>query len=444
MEPVTSGTGGPSQYTPEDEALFSKVIWRLMPLLVVCYMIAFLDRINIGYAELQMKEDLGFSEVAFAIGASIFFVGYFIFEVPSNMLLEKIGARKTLLRIMFCWGIVAAAMAFVESATTFYILRFLLGAFEAGFFPGVILYLTYWFPSARRGRVIAIFLTATALAYVIAGPISGAILQYMDGLLNLTGWQWLFVVQGLPASILGIVVYFWLTDRPEQASWLTQDEKARLRDHLDHDAHALVGGHHATPWSLFRDPKVYLLVLVYFLFLGATYSMLFWAPTLIQSWGVEDLFMVGVLGAIPAILSAIGMVLIGRSSDKRMERRWHFFAASLICAAGITLTIFTEGLLVASLIGLCIMAIGQGSTTPLFFTAVSEYFPVASAAVGLAVVSSLGNLGPAVMPPILAWVGTVTGSQAASLAVIAALYVVAALVLVAAIRPETVVSKSLS
>lgn len=432
----SSSTGTGTEYTAEDDALFLKVTWRLMPLLVAGYMIAFIDRINIGYAELQMKDALGFSEVAFAAGASIFFIGYLLFEVPSNLLLERIGARKTLTRIMVLWGLVAAGMAFVQTPTQFYVLRFLLGVFEAGFFPGVILYLTFWFPSAKRGRAIAIFTTATALAYVIAGPMSGAILKYLDGSLGQAGWQWLFVVQGLPATFLGIVVFFTLTDRPEQASWLTQHEKDRVRHHLEHDANAVVGGHHGSPWALFRDPKVYLLVVVYFMFLGATYSLLFWIPTLIQSWGVKDLLVIGLLGAIPGTLAAIGMVLFGRSSDRHMERRWHFFIAAVVCAAGIALTVFTKGLLVPSLIGICIMSIGQGSTTPLFFTAVSEYFPAKSAAIGVAVVSSLGNLGPAVLPPILAGIRTSTGSQTASLAVISLLYLAAALLLIVTIKPS--------
>ena len=434
---VTTGPGPePVIATPEDDRLYKKVTRRLMPLLVVAYMIAFLDRINIGYAELQMKDELGFSNVAFALGAGVFFVGYLIFEVPSNMFLERYGARRTLLRIMFLWGLVAAGMAFVQTPWQFYVLRFLLGAFEAGFFPGVILYLTYWFPSARRGRVIAIFLTATTLALIFAGPLSGAILKYMDGVLTFSGWQWMFVVEGLPATILGIIIWFRLSDKPEQASWLTQDEQARLRAHLEQDAHGVVAASHDKAWHVLRDPKVYLLILVYLMFLGATYGMLFWAPTLIQSWGVEDLFVIGLLGALPAIVGAVGMVMLGRSSDKHLERRWHFFGAGVVCALGIVVTIFTKGVLVPSLLGLCVMAIGQASLTPLFFTAVSEYFPAKTAAVGVAVVSSLGNLGPAVVPPVLASITTATGTQTASLSVVTVLYVLAACLFLVAVRPR--------
>ena len=216
LTPSTEATAAvPRGERPSTSRCTRKVSWRIMPLLVICYIVAFLDRINIGYAQLQMKQTLPFSDAVYGLGAGIFFIGYFLFEVPSNLMLEKVGARKTLLRIMFSWGIVAAGMMFVQTPTQFYVLRFLLGAFEAGFFPGVILYLTYWYPPARRGQMIAIFMTATTLASVMAGPLCGAIMKWMDGINGWHGWQWLFLVQGLPASVLGIVAYFYLQDKPE-------------------------------------------------------------------------------------------------------------------------------------------------------------------------------------------------------------------------------------
>src|SRR5881409_968067 len=211
------------------DALYSKVSWRIIPLLLVCYMVAYLDRINIGYAQLQMKQVLSFSDAVYGLGAGIFFVGYFLFEVPSNLMLEKIGARKTLLRIMFGWGIVAAAMMFVQTPTQFYVLRFLLGVFEAGFFPGIILYLTYWYPSVRRGQVIATFMSATTIVSVIAGPLCGATLKYFDGVNGWAGWQWLFLMQGLPAVVLGLLIFVLLKDRPADAHWLSNDEKKLVR-----------------------------------------------------------------------------------------------------------------------------------------------------------------------------------------------------------------------
>ena len=266
------------------KAVFSKIDWRLIPLLLIAYMVAYLDRINIGYAQLQMKQTLPFDDAIYGLGAGIFFIGYFLFEVPSNLLLERIGARKTLLRIMVLWGLTACAMMFVSTPLQFYVVRFLLGAFEAGFFPGVILYFTYWYPSVRRGQVIAIFMSATTIVSVIAGPLSGFILKYFDGFSGLHGWQWLFLIQGLPAVVLGFLVYFLLEDKPDHAPWLSNEEKALVDDAFQHDVKDVEGEAEGTFWHMLRDPKVYLLSLVYFLLLGATYTMVFWMPTLIQSW----------------------------------------------------------------------------------------------------------------------------------------------------------------
>jgi MFS family permease len=232
--PYDAVSASPSQDTIA--AVYRKVTWRLVPFLFLCYVVAFLDRINIGYAQLQMKQSLPFSDAVYGLGAGIFFIGYFLFEVPSNLMLAKVGARKTLLRIMSCWGVVAAAMMFVSTPTMFYVLRFFLGVFEAGFFPGVLLYLTYWYPNARRGRIIALFMSATAIAGIIAGPLSGGIMKYMDGMNGWAGWQWLFLVQGLPATLLGFIAYFYLQDKPEDARWLDKSEKAIVRAELDADS----------------------------------------------------------------------------------------------------------------------------------------------------------------------------------------------------------------
>jgi D-galactonate transporter len=415
-----------------DSRVYSKVGWRLMPLLVICYMVAYLDRINIGYAQLQMKQTLPFSDAVYGLGAGIFFLGYFLFEVPSNLMLERIGARKTLLRIMFCWGIVATLMMFVQTPTQFYILRFLLGVFEAGFFPGVILYLTYWYPSLRRGQMIAIFMTATTIVGVIAGPLCGGIMKWLNGANGWHGWQWLFLVQGVPASILGIVAYLYLQDRPEDADWLDSDEKRLLRDRLDHDKPH--GEGHASMWQMLKDPRVYSLSLVYFLLLGATYTMVFWAPTLIKSWGISDLFMVGVYAAIPNLCGVIGMVLIGRSSDARKERRWHFAASVLLAAFGLFITIVTQGNFVGSMIGLCIATVGIASATPVFFTATSEYLSKEAAAGGIALISSLGNLGAAVSPPVTGAINAATGNPVNSMYLVIALYIGAGALLMATIR----------
>ena len=416
------------------ESVYAKVSRRLIPLLLIAYMIAFLDRINIGYAQLQMKQTLPFGDAVYGLGAGIFFLGYFLFEVPSNLLLERIGARKTLLRIMVLWGIVAAAMAFVTTPMQFYVARFLLGVFEAGFFPGVILYFTYWFPSVRRGQVIAIFMSATTIISVIAGPLCGATLKYFDGVGGLAGWQWLFIVQGLPAAILGVVIFFYLQDKPADANWLTQSEKDLLNHNLVHDTKDIVGETEGGVWHMLRDPRVYVLSLVYFLLLGATYTMVFWLPTLIQSWGVKDLLLIGILAAIPNAFGVIGMILIGRNSDKHRERRWHFAACVAIGAVGLGITTMMQGNITGSIIALSLATIGIAAATPLFFTLITEYLSKAAAACGIALISSLGNLGPAVSPTLNGLIQQWTGTTAYGIYLVMAMYVLAGVILLVAVN----------
>src|ERR1700736_5352900 len=405
-------TGGRAIPFPDKEPiavtrLFSKIGWRILPFLILCYMIAFLDRINIGYAQLQMKQTLTFSDATYGFGAGIFFIGYFLFEVPSNLLLERIGVRKTLLRIMFTWGIVATAMAFVQTPMQFYIARFLLGLLEAGFFPGIILYLTYWYPSARRGQIIAMFLAATAIASVIAGPLSGATLKYLNGFEGFHGWQWLFISQGIPATILGVLAYLYLQDKPEDAHWLTAEEKSALRFQLDHDDKDVESAHHSGFFQMLGNPKVYGLAFTYFLLLGATYTMVFWIPSLIKSWGVADLLHIGLLATLPQIAGIIGTILMGRHSDKTRERRGHYASCVALCRLAST---STHGNLVASGIGRTIAGLGFVSATPLFFTTITEYLSKASAAGGIALISSLGNLGPAAAPSVTGYITATTGS----------------------------------
>ena len=415
--------------------LFSKISWRILPFLMLCYVIAFLDRINIGYAQLQMKQTLTFSDATYGFGAGIFFVGYFLFEVPSNLLLERIGVRKTLLRIMFTWGIVSTAMAFVQTPMQFYIARFLLGVLEAGFFPGIILYLTYWYPSGRRGQIIALFLAATAIASVIAGPLSGATMKYFNDIEGWHGWQWLFISQGLPATILGLIAYFYLQDKPEDAKWLNAEEKTTLRFQLDHDHKDVESASHAGFFEMLKDPKVYGLAFTYFLLLGATYTMVFWIPSLIKSWGVADLFHVGLIATLPQIAGIIGTILMGRHSDKTRERRWHYATCVAIAALGLSLTTFTQGNLLASIAGLTLAGVGVVSATPLFFTTITEYLSRASAAGGIALISSLGNLGPAAAPSVTGYITATTGSTLYSTYLVIGAYLLSGLLLLLIVHP---------
>ncbi|VTU33602.1 Putative tartrate transporter [Variovorax sp. PBL-E5] len=383
----------------------------------------------------HLKQTLTFSDATYGFGAGIFFIGYFLFEVPSNLLLAKIGARKTLLRIMLIWGIVATAMAFVETPMQFYVARFLLGVFEAGFFPGIILYFTYWYPSARRGQMIALFMTATAISSVVAGPLCGAIMKYANGAGGLHGWQWLFIVEGLPAAVLGIVAYLYLQDKPEDAKWLSQDEKKTLRWQLDHDEKDVESASHTGLGQLFADPKVYALALAYFLLLGATYTMVFWIPSLIKSWGVADLLMVGLCAAVPQLCGIFATVWIGRHSDKHRERRWHYMACVAAAATGMGIIALSQGNLAASMAGLTLAGIGWIAATPLFFTTTTEYLSKASAAGGIALISSLGNLGPAAGPSVTGWLSARTGSPVYSMLLVIAFYALSGIILLLCVRP---------
>jgi MFS family permease len=442
MMNLKSGTIGdfpesPSQ-TAKDDLVYKKVGWRLLPLLLVCYVVAFLDRINIGYAQLQMQKTLSYNMEVYALGAGIFFIGYFLFEVPSNLMLERIGARKTLFRIMLCWGIIASAMAFVRTPTHFYILRFMLGAFEAGFFPGIILYFTYWYPSVRRGQVVAIFMSATTVAGMLAGPISGAILKYLNNVGGYYGWQWLFILQGLPAVALGIVVFLRLDDGPGAAAWLSADEKALLNERLERDEKETSGESAGGFLHMLRDPKVYALSAAYFLLLGASYTVVFTLPALIHGWGIKDLFGVGILAAVPQVCAIGGMICIGRHSDVHKERRWHFAFSTTLAAAGLGVVAVMQGQatgqIVASLVGMTVAYIGLSSATPLFFTLTSEYLSKGAAAGGLALVSSLGNLGAAAAPSVNAMLTKSMGSNVYGLYLVMALYVVSGLLILLAIK----------
>jgi len=325
-------------------------------------------------------------------------------------------------------------MAFVQTPLQFYIARFLLGALEAGFFPGIILYLTYWYPSARRGQIIAMFMTATAIASVIAGPLSGATMKYFNDIEGWHGWQWLFISQGLPASILGLAAYFYLQDKPEDARWLSTEEKTALRFQLDHDHKDVESAHHAGFFQMLKDPKVYGLSFTYFLLLGATYTMVFWIPSLIKSWGVADLLHVGLLATLPQIAGIIGTILMGRHSDKTRERRWHYATCVAVAAVGLLAITFSHGNLVASVIGLTLAGLGFISATPLFFTTTTEYLSKASAAGGIALISSLGNLGPAVAPSLTGYITATTGNSLFSTYLIVGAYLLSGLLLLIIVK----------
>lgn len=413
--------------------IYSKVTWRLIPFLFICYVASYLDRINIGFAQLQMKQDLGFSDAVYGLGAGIFFFGYFLFEVPSNLLLEKIGARKTLLRIMVVWGTISACMMFVKTPMQFYIARFLLGVFEAGFFPGIILYLTFWYPSGRRGRIIALFMSAIAIAGIIGGPLSGWIMNDLAGTNGWKGWQWMFLLEGLPTIVLGVLVLIILDDHPDDAKWLTAREKEILDHNLEEDQRGLDVAHHHSLGQAFRDPKIYILSFAYFTFICGVYAISFWLPTIIKSFGVTDPLRIGLWTTIPYIAGAIGMVVISKHSDQTLERRWHAALSGFIGGAGLVASSFLPGNLGLALVALSIATIGILSTMPLFWAMPTAYLSGTAAAGGIALINSLGLIGGFVSPFVIGWIKTSTGSVNYGLYFITALLVLGGVVLLTGI-----------
>ncbi len=413
----STSLGQPAHHISETEvdAVYKKITGRIVPLIFAAYLLAFLDRINVGYAQLQMKDALHFSDAVYGFGAGIFFIGYLIFEVPSNLLLERIGVRLTLLRIMFLWGLAAAATMFVVTPIHFYIVRTLLGVFEAGFFPGIILYLSYWYPSSRRGRVTSQFMFAIPVAGIIGGPLSGSIMAYLNGTLGLGGWQWLFLIEGLPTSVLGVICYFLLTNTPREATWLTEHEKAVVDAALisDRSADEVRAGHATVNTELkqaFGDPRVWILAFIYFATACANYTFTFWLPTMVKSLGVSDVAKIGWYTFFPYVCAALGILLICRSSDRRRERRWHVAGSLIIAAIALSVTTLLSGSLLLTLLVLCVVGFFQFGAGILYWAIPPTYLSKKAAAVGIAVISSLGVLGGFVSPTLLGFIKTYTGS----------------------------------
>ncbi|MCF7642707.1 MULTISPECIES: MFS transporter [Acinetobacter] len=397
-----------------------KITWRIVPFIMILYLIAYIDRVNIGFAAITMKEDLGFTASILGFGAGIFFLGYFLFEVPSNIILHKVGARIWIARVMVTWGIIAGGMAFVESSTSFYVMRFLLGVAEAGFFPGIILYLSYWFPARNRAGVIALFMAAAPIATAIGSPISAALLE-MHGIMGLAGWQWMFLIEAIPAVILGVVVFFYMTDRPEKAAWLKPDEREWLVKTMQaEDANKGGQQQHSILRGL-ANPRVLALALIYFGTSAGLYTLGIWAPQIIKELGVSSMT-VGLLNAIPPIISVVAMILWSRHSDKTNERTWHVALACLTAAVGLAIAAST-GSMFGLIAALTIVNVGISCSKPPLWSMPTMFLSGAAAATGIATINSIGNLGGFAGPAMIGWVKDQTGSFAGGLYFVAGLLI---------------------
>jgi MFS transporter, ACS family, tartrate transporter len=400
-----------------ETALYSKLTRRLIPFMFVLYIVSYLDRINVGFAALQLNAALHFDPTVFGLGAGIFFLGYFIFEIPSNLIMQRVGARVWIARILVTWGVISSAMMFVNGPFSFYILRFLLGLAEAGFFPGMILYLTHWFPAEARGRAVARFMTATAIAGVIGGPVSGLLLK-MDGIGGLAGWQWLFLLEGLPAVVLGFVTLAYLPNDPKAAGWLSAEEKQWIETKLAVEREHVLQHGHVSLRGAIASGRVWTLSLIYFSVIISFYGISLWLPQIVQSFsGMTDL-MVGFTSAIPYLAAAIGMVIVGKSSDNRSERAGHVAVSAVVGAVGLTAAAFLTTP-VAELAALTLAAVGIWGTLGPFWAMSSRTLTGTAAAAGIALINSIGNLGGFAGPYLIGVVRSRTNSFAGALIALA-------------------------
>jgi MFS transporter, ACS family, tartrate transporter len=394
------------------------ISWRLIPFLVLAYFFSYLDRVNLGFAALTMNAELKFTPLIFAWGAGIFFIGYFLFEVPSNLALERFGASRWIARIMVTWGIISGLMALVSGEWSFYILRFLLGVAEAGFFPGIILYLTYWYPAEYRARFLAAFAIAVPVSTVIGAPVSGLLLG-LDGVMGLQGWQWLFVVEGVPSVLLGLVTWFYLTDKPERATWLTSEQKAWLAAKLKAETAAKQAASHLTLGEALSSPKVIMLSLSYFGFVGALYGMQFWLPQIVKAFGLTNA-QTGFVTAIPYLFGTIAMILWARHSDSSRERVMHVGLPLLLTAVALAVS-STISDPILTMVVLTIAAIGVFCTFAVFWTLPTAWLSGTAAAGAIALINSIGNLAGFGGPYLIGWVKEATGSTSTGLLVLAVL-----------------------
>lgn len=413
-----------------DQRLYRKLAWRIMPFLFLCFVLNWLDRVNISSAHLQFKTDLNISDATFGIIVGVFSIGYLLFEIPSNLLLEKIGAKKTMMRIMVLWGLVTIATAFAQTPAQFYVLRVLLGAAEAGFFPGVILYLTYWFPASHRARITSRFIMAIAVCGIIGGPLSTSIMAHFAGIGGFTGWQWLFVITGIPPVLAGLFAWYWLDDKPASAKWLSADEKRAIEQALAQERQQRKPGGHSRFVEALKDRKVWFITLAYCLTIMCTGNVTnIWAPSIIRDSGVSNLGQLGLLSALPYVIGVCVMLWACRHSDVNQERRWHFALGGLTAALAMLVLpnfLFSPYSAIAVL---TLMTSGYLVATAIFWTIPTYYLSDHAKAAGLALVNCCGQISSLLTPIMIGAIKTSTGSISLALYIVAALVACGTLIL---------------
>ncbi len=395
----------------------AKVSRRLIPFVIICYFVAYLDRVNLSFAALQMNKDLKFTSTVYGIGAGVFFISYFLLETPSNLVMLRMGARRWIARIMFTWGVLSGSMAFVWNDTSFYVIRFLFGAAEAGFFPGILFYLTLYFPAAYRARMISMYMIAIPVSSVIGAPLSTSIL-YLDGFLGLKGWQWVFLSESLPALVLSVVTWFYMTDTPAQAEWLEKDERDWLVKRQEAEVRQIETSHGMSVWEVLRNPKVLAFGLAGYGIANEIYGLVFFMPQIVKQFGLDNM-QTGLVSAIPFAVGAVGMIWYGRRSDRLLERRSHCAVTFLITAVGLVLTALTPNPYFR-LLTLSIASFGSFAVLPVFWSMPTAFLSGAAAAAGVAYINSIANIAGFVGSYMMGWLRDLTGSYDSGLLMIAA------------------------
>lgn len=422
-------------------SLFKKISWRFMPYMVIAYILSFIDRVNLGFAALQMNKELAFSATVFGYGAGVLFVGYLAFGVPSNMVLHKMGARRVISSLLALWGILAACMAFVHDEMTFYIIRFLLGSAEAGFFPGVILFFSYWYPKQRLGTITGLFMFALPISSMIGSLLSGYLLA-LDGVWGISGWKWMFFLEGVPACIWGLIGFFYLTDRPAEAVWLDEKEKAWLSETLNHESELARQASQSVKqegfWDAITNWRVILLAFTYLCMTNGVYGLNLWLPQIIKTFGDISVEYVGLISAVPFFVASAGMIIVGMSSDKFKERKWHVTLCCVLMGVCFYLATMTGSSLTLTITVLSIGGIGVFACLPVFWTIPPTFLAGSTRAAGIGVINAIGNLGGLVSPVVIGKLKDATGTFHSSLLFLMVVaFVTAGLIFYAAQKSES-------